>query len=307
MAKAKKSKPEEIESKESVNSILGKIKNMVSGKEKISVEDEEEALNMANNSQEEFTANSEVISDEEPMELTEIIDGVEAHEIGEDIAHGLSESEMTKQDDEAEFVDILKEIDKALETEYVKSDEDEANQNTETINQQALDSNEPTTNINEPLENANNSYTNDLSNYVSSAPETLKDILSEDNFSKPVAQEVQTSNESIGIIEQTNKKQFAELNSKNIMTEQVNNSMTENKPTILSEAIAERSSKAIQNLLNNIPRPSIDSPAFRSAVTVEDIVLETIRPMLKEWLDKNLEIIVRDIVEREIKKIIPRD
>jgi len=75
----------------------------------------------------------------------------------------------------------------------------------------------------------------------------------------------------------------------------------------LSQDIADKSSKAIQNLLNNIPRHEIDSPAFRTAVTIEDLVLETMRPLMKEWLDSNLEIIVRDIVEKEIRKIIPRD
>jgi cell pole-organizing protein PopZ len=36
-------------------------------------------------------------------------------------------------------------------------------------------------------------------------------------------------------------------------------------------------------------------------------VLEILKPMMKEWLDNNLEVIVRDIVEREIRKIIPRE
>jgi cell pole-organizing protein PopZ len=103
------------------------------------------------------------------------------------------------------------------------------------------------------------------------------------------------------------KKELAEDVSQNIMDKHVKTDMAENKPNILSEDIANKSSKAIQNLLNNIPRPDIDSPAFRSAITLEDVVMEMIKPMLKEWLDNNLEAIVRDIVEKEIKKIIQRD
>ena len=51
------------------------------------------------------------------------------------------------------------------------------------------------------------------------------------------------------------------------------------------------------------PAPKIDSPAFRSGVTVEDLVMESLRPMLKDWLDSNLPSIVEHLVEKEIKRI----
>lgn len=48
------------------------------------------------------------------------------------------------------------------------------------------------------------------------------------------------------------------------------------------------------------------SPVFRSGTTVEDLVLEALRPMLKGWLDANLTTVVERIVEREVKKISSR-
>lgn len=42
---------------------------------------------------------------------------------------------------------------------------------------------------------------------------------------------------------------------------------------------------------------------FRSGNTVEDIVLEALRPMLKDWLDDNLTGIVERLVDREVRKL----
>lgn len=46
-----------------------------------------------------------------------------------------------------------------------------------------------------------------------------------------------------------------------------------------------------------------DSPVFRSGSTVEDLVIEALKPMLKDWLDGNLPALVRSLVEREIRRV----
>lgn len=45
------------------------------------------------------------------------------------------------------------------------------------------------------------------------------------------------------------------------------------------------------------------SEVFRSGTTVEDLVIESLKPMLKEWLDTNLPALVRSLVEREIRRL----
>jgi uncharacterized protein len=47
----------------------------------------------------------------------------------------------------------------------------------------------------------------------------------------------------------------------------------------------------------------VPSPPFRSGSTVEELVIEMLRPMMKDWLDTNLPQIVERIVEREVKKL----
>ncbi len=251
MAKAKE---KEEGKNESVDSILGKIKNIVTGKEKVSIE--EDGANSA----------AKAAEEEEPMELTDVVEAEKPAEnvseevnVLENIAESLKHLDPNFQEPDAakaeeviaeeKFVDVLQEIDEALDQ-------------------------QPATQVPEAPLNAN------------------------------VAQPVQNE----PILSAEPKKEFAEPISQNIISPQVAPNMAEEKSEkILSEDIAAKSSKAIQSLLNNIPRPDISSPAFRSAVTLEDIVHETMKPLLKEWLDQNLETIVRDIVEREIKKIMPRE
>lgn len=74
--------------------------------------------------------------------------------------------------------------------------------------------------------------------------------------------------------------------------------------SLLSPAAAEAASQALRHLRRPQAALSpIDSASFRSGATVEDLVVESLKPMLKEWLDANLPTVVERIVEREIKKL----
>ncbi len=78
--------------------------------------------------------------------------------------------------------------------------------------------------------------------------------------------------------------------------------------TLVSQETAAASAAALKNLSQKSRAPEpvlqpIDSAAFRSGHTVEDLVLEALRPMLKDWLDENLSTLVERLVEKEIRKI----
>ncbi len=77
--------------------------------------------------------------------------------------------------------------------------------------------------------------------------------------------------------------------------------------TLLTNDKAQASTRALQKLLHNVPKPDIDSPAFRNGITIEDLVVEAIKPMLSEWLNEHLPVIVNEMVEREIRKLLPRE
>lgn len=77
-------------------------------------------------------------------------------------------------------------------------------------------------------------------------------------------------------------------------------------PTGLMSDAAVAASAAALNALAHKPEPVSAhhaSPMLRSGVTVEDLVVEALKPMLKEWLDGNLPELVRTLVEREIRRM----
>jgi len=78
--------------------------------------------------------------------------------------------------------------------------------------------------------------------------------------------------------------------------------------TLLSDQAAIAASNAVKKLQNAAESPipplhTTPSPVMASGNTVEGMVLEMLKPMMKDWLDKNLPSIVERIVTIEIRKI----
>ncbi|ANK82333.1 MAG: hypothetical protein TEF_17170 [Rhizobiales bacterium NRL2] len=70
---------------------------------------------------------------------------------------------------------------------------------------------------------------------------------------------------------------------------------------LISDVTAAESAASLAALTHRVSsQRDISVPTHRS---LEDITKELLRPMLKEWLDKNLPAIVQRIVEREIAKL----
>jgi uncharacterized protein len=67
----------------------------------------------------------------------------------------------------------------------------------------------------------------------------------------------------------------------------------------------ERLSQAVQE---SVPAPAAPDPGptMGNGKTLEDLVKEMLRPMLKEWLDRNLPPMVERFVEREIVRLTRR-
>ena len=75
---------------------------------------------------------------------------------------------------------------------------------------------------------------------------------------------------------------------------------------LLSGDAANAAKSSISSMLEKLQKPKDTTiTPFRSGETVENLVMEMMKPMLKEWLDTNLPPMVQSIVEREIKKILP--
>jgi len=83
--------------------------------------------------------------------------------------------------------------------------------------------------------------------------------------------------------------------------------------SLLGTDIASAASSAFarlnQAMQDSVPAPTAADPGpavVAGGKTVEDLVKEMLRPMLKDWLDRNLAAVVERYVEREIVRLTRR-
>jgi len=72
-----------------------------------------------------------------------------------------------------------------------------------------------------------------------------------------------------------------------------------------SSAAAASAFAQLEQEMSVPPRPSTGAaaPAPGGALTVEQLVMDAVRPMLKDWLDQNLPGMVEDLVKAEIERV----
>jgi uncharacterized protein len=90
--------------------------------------------------------------------------------------------------------------------------------------------------------------------------------------------------------------------------ESVGSEKSAQEDVLLSEKAEADSKSALESLaqLKAAPEPVIVHEAPAGSTSVEDLVREMLRPMLKDWLDANLPEIVRNAVTREVARIAGR-
>ena len=72
------------------------------------------------------------------------------------------------------------------------------------------------------------------------------------------------------------------------------------KEDLLSASAAGAAAASFDSLSRSLPISEEDSR------TLEGIVTEMLRPVLKDWLDQNLPTIVEDLVQKEIERVSGR-
>ncbi|MCC8417674.1 MAG: DUF2497 domain-containing protein [Rickettsia endosymbiont of Bryobia graminum] len=83
----------------------------------------------------------------------------------------------------------------------------------------------------------------------------------------------------------------------------------ENVKILQESLISDKSVVETTNILQNfseVVKGEINK-GTEKIKTVEDLVVEMIKPQLSGWLDKNLPSLVRELVEKEIQRLIPED
>ena len=70
---------------------------------------------------------------------------------------------------------------------------------------------------------------------------------------------------------------------------------------------AEQTTRQSLGSLRTVMREQRALTTHRGGPSIEDVVREEIRPLLREWLDQNLPALVEQLVRSEIARIIERD
>ncbi|WP_425363258.1 DUF2497 domain-containing protein [Candidatus Tisiphia endosymbiont of Hybos culiciformis] len=94
----------------------------------------------------------------------------------------------------------------------------------------------------------------------------------------------------------------------NLEENNVHSQLTEEllQASLISNKSAAETTKIFQHFSKTARE--INSNTSNSKVkTLEELIVEMIRPQLSQWLDKNLPLLVRQLVEKEIQKLLPND
>ena len=76
------------------------------------------------------------------------------------------------------------------------------------------------------------------------------------------------------------------------------------EPDVLIARTVEASvTSAFKNLQDVSRKAAMDTKPVITSPTLETVVLDALKPMLREWLDANLPLIVNDLVRAEIKRL----
>ena len=79
----------------------------------------------------------------------------------------------------------------------------------------------------------------------------------------------------------------------------------ETERALLGAAAAAAASASVATLLRAVAADR-SSPVYRGGPSIEDVVREELRPLLKEWLDANLPPLVERLVRTEIERVVGR-
>jgi cell pole-organizing protein PopZ len=76
--------------------------------------------------------------------------------------------------------------------------------------------------------------------------------------------------------------------------------------SLISDKSAAETTKIFQHF-SKTAREINSNTSNSKGKTLEDLIVEMIRPQLSQWLDKNLPLLVKQLVEKEIQKLLPND
>jgi cell pole-organizing protein PopZ len=77
-------------------------------------------------------------------------------------------------------------------------------------------------------------------------------------------------------------------------------------PALVAPAAAQAAATSVAELLRAVVAERQQAAVYRGGPTIEDVVRDEVRPLLKAWLDANLPPLVERLVRTEIERVVGR-
>ena len=74
---------------------------------------------------------------------------------------------------------------------------------------------------------------------------------------------------------------------------------------LVSEKVVEEAAEALRDFADHTSKLDPQALKGNTSKTVEELVVEMLRPEIRKWLNANLPSIVRQLVEKEIRRLTP--
>ena len=83
---------------------------------------------------------------------------------------------------------------------------------------------------------------------------------------------------------------------------------TETDESLISKATENKSLRSIEKIINTKKKMQDEEERaqMRMRTTIDDLALAALTPMLKQWIDANLNRIVEEVIQKEIEKLIDK-
>jgi cell pole-organizing protein PopZ len=114
---------------------------------------------------------------------------------------------------------------------------------------------------------------------------------------------IKQADQAANSLNSTNNSHSVKDRQENLENAHIENSLS----STISVKAAMETTASLKSLIKTVERKNQDGLSFRNGLLVEDLIKELIKPQISSWLDSNLPGIVKSVVEKEVRKLIPKE
>ena len=76
--------------------------------------------------------------------------------------------------------------------------------------------------------------------------------------------------------------------------------------SLIDNVVASETASILGDFVKQMQHVTTTASEHKSGQTIEELVVDVMKPELRKWLNQNLPTIVRDVVEKEVRRLMPK-